>query len=100
LHAGDWGYADTTSVARRADHFQARWIRLLRAPEVSRLLERTPLLFWQDDHDYGADNGWAQTFPPYAVDAFDELHANPANDFFDIRWGDVRVWWAAPTKVV
>ena len=51
-----------------------------------------PLLFWQDDHDYQADNGWSKTVKPYAVKAFDELHANPTDEYFDIRWGDVHVF--------
>ena len=92
VHEGDWGYADLTSTARRADHFQARWIRQLRAPEIAALLDSTPLLFWQDDHDYAADNGWSETCQQYAVTAFDELHANPSDEFFDFRWGDVHVW--------
>jgi hypothetical protein len=92
IHAGDWGYADMCSTVRRGDHFQARWIRQLRAPEVASLLERTPLVFWQDDHDYAADNGWAETCQEYAVRSFDELHANPSDDYFDLRWGDVHIW--------
>jgi hypothetical protein len=92
LHAGDWGYADVTSYRHAPDHFQARWTRLLRSAEVDRLLASTPLLFWQDDHDYQADNGWAATVPAYAVQAFDELHANPRDDYFDIRWGDLHIW--------
>jgi phosphodiesterase/alkaline phosphatase D-like protein len=92
LHAGDWGYADGTSYAHSPDHFQARWTRLLRSHSVGRLVAQTPLLFWQDDHDYQADNGWAETVPAYAVRAFDELHANPGDEYFDVRWGDVHVW--------
>jgi hypothetical protein len=92
IHAGDWGYADMCSTVRRGDHFQARWIRQLRAPEVASLLEQTPLVFWQDDHDYAADNGWAETCQDYAVRSFDELHANPDDDYFDLRWGDVHIW--------
>lgn len=92
VHSGDWGYADLTSTARRADHFQARWIRQLRAPEIAALLDDAPLVFWQDDHDYASDNGWSQTCKQYAVTAFDELHANPLDDFFDLRWGDVHLW--------
>nr|MDQ3958454.1 hypothetical protein [Actinomycetota bacterium] len=65
LHSGDWGYADLTCLARRADHFQARWMRLLRERNVASLLTQTPLLFWQDDHDYQADNGWADTVNAY-----------------------------------
>ena len=61
--------------------------------EVTRLnLDATPLVFWQDDHDYAADNGWADTCQEYAVHAFDELHANPSDDYFDLRWGDVHIW--------
>jgi hypothetical protein len=59
---------------------------------MSDLLSSTPLMFWQDDHDYQADNGWAETIQPYTVTAFDELHANPAPEYFDVRWGDVHVW--------
>ncbi|MGH2750639.1 MAG: alkaline phosphatase D family protein [Actinomycetota bacterium] len=92
LHAGDWGYADHTSTVPSADHFQARWIRLLRTREVGQLLDASPLMFWQDDHDYKADNGWSATIEPFTVTAFDELHANPGNDYFDVRWGDVHVW--------
>jgi hypothetical protein len=92
LHAGDWGYADLNSYAHRADHFQARWIRLLREENAAQLLRNTALLFWQDDHDYQADNGWSKTVKPYAVKAFDELHANPTDDYFDLRWGDVHVF--------
>ena len=92
LHAGDWGYADLTSASRSADHFQARWIRLLRTTEVASLLDVSPLLFWQDDHDYNADNGWSGTIEPFAVTAFDELHANPTDDYFDVRWGDLHVF--------
>ncbi|MDQ3981133.1 MAG: alkaline phosphatase D family protein, partial [Actinomycetota bacterium] len=92
LHSGDWGYADLTCLARRADHFQARWMRLLRERNVAALLAQTPLVFWQDDHDYQGDNGWAETVQQYAVDAFDELHANPTDEYFDLVWGDVHVW--------
>ena len=92
LHAGDWGYADLTAVHPGPDQFQARWIRLLRHPDVRPLLEKTPLMFWQDDHDYNADNGWADEIDPMAVKAFDEIHANPSDDYFDVRWGDVHVW--------
>ena len=92
LHSGDWGYADLTSTDRRGDHFQARWIRQLRAPEVAALLDQTPLMFWQDDHDYAADNGWSETCQPYSIKAFDELHANSSDDYFDLRWGDVHLW--------
>jgi alkaline phosphatase D len=92
LHAGDWGYADFNSIARRADHFQTRWTRLLRIPEVAGLLDATPLMFWQDDHDYYSDNGWSKTIPAFAVEAFDEMHANPTSEYFDVRWGDVHAW--------
>jgi hypothetical protein len=92
LHAGDWGYPNLNSLAHRPDHFQARWTRLLRERNVARLLDASPLLFWQDDHDYQSDNGWAGTVKPYAVAAFDEIHANPTNDYFDLRWGDVHVF--------
>ena len=92
LHAGDWGYADANSYVRRADHFQGRWVRLFRTADLSRLLESTPLLFWQDDHDYAADNGWKETVQGYAVRSFDELHANPAAEYFDFRFGDLHVW--------
>jgi hypothetical protein len=92
LHAGDWGYAGQTSLDHRADHFQARWIRLLRAPDVRTFLDTAPLLFWQDDHDYSADNGWSKTVEDWTVSAFDELHANPSNEFFDLRWGDVHIF--------
>jgi hypothetical protein len=92
LHAGDWGYADLTAVSHSPDQFQARWIRQLRDQRVSGLLRTTPLMFWQDDHDYAADNGWAETVKPFTVKAFDELHANPDDDYFDVRWGDVHVW--------
>ena len=92
LHGGDWGYADLTAVHTSPDQFQARWIRLLRHPDVAPLLKRTPLMFWQDDHDYNADNGWSEEIDPMAVTAFDEIHANPSDDYFDVRWGDVHVW--------
>ncbi|MDQ4124602.1 MAG: hypothetical protein M3134_03235, partial [Actinomycetota bacterium] len=46
LHSGDWGYADLTCVARRADHFQARWMRLLRERNVAGMLGEVPLMFW------------------------------------------------------
>jgi hypothetical protein len=92
LHAGDWGYAGQNSLDHRPDHFQARWTRLLREPNVASLLDATPLLLWQDDHDYAADNGWSETVPPWAAHAWDELVANPGRRYFDIRWGDVHVF--------
>lgn len=92
LHSGDWGYADANSYVRRADHFQSRWVRLFRHADLSRFLESTPLLFWQDDHDYAADNGWRETIEEYAVRSFDELHANPSPEYFDFRFGDLHVW--------
>ncbi|MEA2434587.1 MAG: alkaline phosphatase [Actinomycetota bacterium] len=92
LHAGDWGYADLCAVSHSPDQFQARWIRMLRAPSVAAMLSGTPLMFWQDDHDYAADNGWSATVKPFTVKAFDEIHANPSDDYFDVRWGDVHVW--------
>ena len=92
LHGGDWGYADLTAVTPTPDQFQARWIRLLRHPDVAPMVAKVPLMFWQDDHDYHADNGWSQTIDPMAVTAFDEIHANPDDDYFDVRWGDVHVW--------
>lgn len=92
LHAGDWGYPNLTALTHGPDHFQHRWTRLLRTVEVGELIARTPLLFWQDDHDYQADNGWAETCKPYTVWSFDELHANPTDEYFDLRWGDLHVW--------
>ena len=92
LHSGDWGYADLTCLARRADHFQARWMRMLRERNIAGMIAEVPLMFWQDDHDYQGDNGWADTVQEYAVRAFDELHANPDDEYFDVRWGDVQVW--------
>ena len=92
LHGGDWGYADLTAVHPGPDQFQARWIRLLRAPEVQDFLAEGQLMFWQDDHDYNADNGWSEEIDPMAVTAFDEIHANPSDDYFEVRWGDVHVW--------
>jgi hypothetical protein len=92
LHSGDWGYADLTCLARRADHFQARWMRMLRERNIAGMLAQTPLMFWQDDHDYQGDNGWAETVQQYAVTAFDELHANPTDEYFEVVWGDVHVW--------
>ncbi|MDQ3951974.1 MAG: alkaline phosphatase D family protein, partial [Actinomycetota bacterium] len=92
LHSGDWGYADLTCVARRADHFQARWMRMLRERNIAGMLDRTPLMLWQDDHDYQGDNGWSETVQEYTIGAFDELHANPTDEYFDVRWGDVHVW--------
>ncbi|MGH2701378.1 MAG: hypothetical protein ACRDJ2_06320, partial [Actinomycetota bacterium] len=92
LHAGDWGYPNLTGLAHSPDHFQHRWTRLLRTPEVDALIERTPLMFWQDDHDYQSDNGWAETCASYTVWSFDELHANPTDVYFDLRWGDLHVW--------
>lgn len=92
LHAGDWGYANLNSLKHGPDHFQLRWSRLLRVPEMRPLLDATPLMFWQDDHDYQADNGWAETIAPYTVWSFDEFHANPNDIYFDVRWGDVHIW--------
>jgi hypothetical protein len=92
LHAGDWGYANLNSLKHGPDHFQARWSRLLRVPEMRPLLDATPLMFWQDDHDYQSDNGWAETVAPYTVWSFDEFHANPTDTYFDIRWGDAHIW--------
>ena len=92
LHAGDWGYANLNTLRHGPDHFQARWSRLLRVPEMRPLLDGTPLMLWQDDHDYQADNGWAETVAPYTVWSFDEFHANPTDTYFDLRWGDVHIW--------
>lgn len=92
LHAGDVAYPNLNSLRHGPDHFQSRWSRLLRVPEMRPLLDRSPLMFWQDDHDYQADNGWSGTCKPYAVWAFDEFHANPTDVYFDVRWGDVHIW--------
>jgi hypothetical protein len=92
LHAGDWGYVDGFALRKSADHFQTWWIRMMNCDGIAELLETTPLMFWQDDHDYDADFGWAETVNPEAVKAFDELNANPSDEFFDVRWGDVHVW--------
>ena len=92
LHAGDWGYANLNTLKHGPDHFQARWARLLRLPETRPLLDATPLMFWQDDHDYQADNGWSETIAPYTIGAFDDFHANPSDTYFDVRWGDLHVW--------
>ena len=92
LHAGDWAYVNLQSLARSPDHWQHRWARLLRTTSVETLIERTPLMFWQDDHDYQADNGWAKTVDQRSVWAFDEVHANPSDEYFDLRWGDLHVW--------
>ena len=92
LHAGDWGYVDGFALRKSGDHFQSWWIRMMHCDGIADLLETTPLMFWQDDHDYDSDFGWAETVNPVAVKAFDELNANPSNEFFDVRWGDVHVW--------
>ena len=92
LHAGDWAYVNLQSLARSPDHWQHRWTRLFRTASVQTLTERSPLMFWQDDHDYQADNGWAKTVDRRAVWAFDEVHANPSDEYFDLRWGDLHIW--------
>lgn len=92
LHSGDWGYADLTCYARRADHFQAKWMRGLRESNVARMLGEVPLMLWQDDHDYQGDNGWSETVQEYTIGSFDELHANPTDEYFDVVWGDAHVW--------
>ena len=92
LHAGDWGYVNLNSLRHGPDHFQARWARLLRVGEMQPLLDRSALMLWQDDHDYQADNGWSETIAPYTVWAFDEFHANPTDEYFDLRWGDLHIW--------
>jgi phosphodiesterase/alkaline phosphatase D-like protein len=92
LHGGDFGYANLNSVEHSPDHFQARWSRLVRVPEMTQLLDKAPLMFWQDDHDYQSDNGWSKTCKPYTIWSFDEFHANPTDHYFDVRWGDVHVW--------
>ena len=95
-HLGDFGYPQDVSgaaLALRADCFQDRWARMFARQPVATLHQHTAWLMSQDDHDYGANNVYKDTFKTFTLEAWDRVSANdyPAADhrYFDLSYGDV-----------
>ena len=91
---GDMDYVD-----RNADQDYAlysRWFRAwLTQPEVSPLVATCPIVGVQDDHDYGLNDCWADTYKHFAAQAFaDVIPGAPYPAATYRRWsiGDVDLW--------
>ena len=54
LHTGDFHYADI--IENRVESFQAAYDTHLSAPRLRTLLEKTPLIYQWDDHDFGSND--------------------------------------------
>jgi hypothetical protein len=89
LHQGDFGYVAHRVIAHSRDTYQDHWIRMLGDSRIAALTREVPFVFYRDDADYGRNQADARTFRRFTVGAHGELNANPSNDYFEFRYGDV-----------
>jgi hypothetical protein len=87
---GDLGYQDDVGFHPHGQTY-GRYVelfrRILRRPDLARLLDRVPLYAVQDDHDYGQDDAWRETIKEYAARAYADVIPG-------VRWPepDYRRW--------
>ncbi|MFP5298733.1 MAG: alkaline phosphatase D family protein [Actinomycetota bacterium] len=89
LHQGDFGYAPHRVIDQAPDTYQDLWTRLLSDQHLASLAREAPFTFYRDDADYGRNQSDRSTLRPFTIDAHGELNANPSNDPFEFRYGDI-----------
>ncbi|MGH2753549.1 MAG: alkaline phosphatase D family protein [Actinomycetota bacterium] len=92
LHQGDFGYVAHRVIDHASDTYQDHWTRMLADPHLVELTRDVPFSFYRDDADYGRNQAHARTLRRFTIAAHQELHANPSNDHFDFRYGDVAIF--------
>lgn len=89
LHQGDFGYAPHRVIDQAPDTYQDLWVRMLADPHLAALTREAPFGFYRDDADYGRNQSDRNTLRRFTIDAHGELNANPSNDYFEFRHGDI-----------
>ena len=92
LHQGDLGYVAHRVIAHSSDTYQDHWIRILADPKLQAMAREVPFTFYRDDADYGRNQASARTIRKFTIEAHEDLHANPSNDYFEFRYGDVALF--------
>jgi hypothetical protein len=93
-HIGDMTYVDfdgTQDYARFSNEFR----RFMSLAEAAPLIDAAAIIGMQDDHDYGLDGCYANTWKTYTADAFADVvpgtqYPDPTYRSFGL--GDVDVW--------
>jgi hypothetical protein len=91
---GDMSYADvggTQDYARWSTAFQT----FMRNPDAAQLIKAAPIMAMQDDHDYGLDECWANTWKLYTAEAYADVVPGtqyPNTSYRRFGLGDVDVW--------
>jgi alkaline phosphatase D len=70
---GDMGYPDRSPTGQDYPGYVTRFRNFLTRADVAPLLATAPFYGMQDDHDYGADDCWADTVKEYAGRAYADL---------------------------
>lgn len=89
LHQGDLGYPPYRVIAQAPDTYQDLWTRILADPHLQSLARESTFTFYRDDADYGRDRADSTTLRRFTIGAHGELNANPNNDYFEFRHGDI-----------
>ncbi len=92
LHQGDLGYVPHRVIDHAMDTYQDHWTRMLMDPHLAGMCREVPLAFYRDDADYGINLADSQTLRRFTIQAHGQLHANPSNDYFTFRYGDLAVF--------
>ena len=91
---GDMDYVDVGPAQNYA--LWSKWFRAwMRNQYVKPLVRKTPIMGVQDDHDYGLDGCWADTWKVYTAEAYADVIPGaqyPATSYRRWGLGDVDCW--------
>jgi hypothetical protein len=90
IHQGDLGYVSNRAVAHAPDCYQDHWTRMMLDPHFALMARSVPVLLTRDDEEYGGDAADSRTMRSFTVGAHGAMQANPVNDYFEFRSGDVQ----------
>lgn len=90
LHQGDLGYVSYRSIAHSPDCYQDHWTRMILDPHFKNMVREVPVLLTRDDEEYGGDASDRTTMRKFTPAAHGAMHANPSNDYFEFRYGDIQ----------
>lgn len=89
LHQGDLGYVSLRAIAHAPDCYQDHWTRMIVEGNFTEMTRAVPLLLTRDDEEYGGDDTTRDALKKFAAYAHGAIHANPSNNYFDFRYGDI-----------
>ncbi len=96
LFIGDTVYADSRERAMRPDDLARAFARLRERPEFRALERRMPIAAIWDDHDFGRNDGGAESHDAALQTAFLDGWRVPADDPRRTRRGLYRAWRFGP----